>query len=179
MLVHIVSVNKDQRRDPWTRSSTILTGVNFKSFSSLTIYKMVPMWFFWRMRYLIGNRKSEINQGLCRGNVKLALLLKWMLTVWCLVKASLREAVGEMGRSVSRRFQERWKMLKSNGKKEMWQITRSRTVLNRENSILSAFFQQIPFDILYLLDNLIRNLRKELQNFNLVKENLSFVTFLL
>lgn len=70
-------------------------------------------------------------------------------------------------------------MLKSSGKKEMWQITRSRTVLNRENSILSAFFQQIPFDILYLLDNLIRNLRKELQNFNVVKENLSFVTFLL
>ena len=70
-------------------------------------------------------------------------------------------------------------MLKSNGKKEMWQITRSQTVLNRENSILSAFFQQIPFDILYFLDNLIRNLRKELQNFKLVKENLSFVTFLL
>lgn len=68
-------------------------------------------------------------------------------------------------------------MLKSSGKKEMWQITRNQTVFNRENPILSAFFQQIPFAILYFLDNLIRNLRKELQN--LVKENLSFVTFLL
>lgn len=70
-------------------------------------------------------------------------------------------------------------MLKSNGKKEMWQITRSQVVFNRENSICSAFFQQIPFDILHFLDNLIKNLRKELQNFSLVKENFSFVTFLL
>ena len=70
-------------------------------------------------------------------------------------------------------------MSKSDGKKEMWQITRSQTVFNRENSILPAFLQQIPFDILYFCDNLIMNLRKELQNCNLVKENLSFVTFLL
>lgn len=70
-------------------------------------------------------------------------------------------------------------MLKSSGKKEMWQITRNQTVFNRENSIVSAFFQQIPFDILHFLDNLIKHLRKELQNFSLGKENLSFVTFLL
>lgn len=52
--------------------------------------------------------------------------------------------------------------------------------LKEKNSILSAFFpQQIPFDILHFLDNLIKAHRKELQNFSFVKENLSSVTFLL
>lgn len=53
-------------------------------------------------------------------------------------------------------------MLKSSGKKEMWQITRNQAVFKRENSILSAFPQQISFDILRFLDNLIKTLRKEL-----------------
>ena len=39
------------------------------------------------------NLKSR--QGLCQRNVKLALSLKWMLTAWCLVKASLREAADD------------------------------------------------------------------------------------
>lgn len=53
-------------------------------------------------------------------------------------------------------------MLKSSGKKEMWQVTRNQAVFKRGNSILSAFPQQISFDILRFLDNLIKTLRKEL-----------------
>lgn len=69
-------------------------------------------------------------------------------------------------------------MLKSSGKKEMGQITRNQTEPWKPKTLrFPLLFQQVPFDILHFLDNIIKNLREELPNFSVMTENLSFVTF--
>ena len=52
-------------------------------------------------------------------------------------------------------------------------MARNQTGFYRENAIFSVFVEkkkQIPFDILHFLDNLIKDPRKELQTYHLVRK---------